>query len=130
MSDEDLSSLENACDCFVSSSRGEGEGLPMVQAALKGKPVIANCISGVKKNFKNQELLVKGLITKKVFGMNNFYYSPNENWYDGSTTELCSCMRFVVENPSAVREIVNENKQYIIDNFSIESCASKIKEII
>jgi glycosyltransferase involved in cell wall biosynthesis len=130
LSDDDLAALENACDCFVSTSRGEGEGLPMAQAALKGKPVIANCISGIKKNFKNQDLLIKNLIKKKVFGMDGFYYNHNENWYDGSTSELCEKMRFVIENPDAVSTIVEENKQFLIDNFSIEACAEKLKAIL
>jgi glycosyltransferase involved in cell wall biosynthesis len=130
LSDDELSSLENSCDCFISSSRGEGEGLPMAQAALKGKPVVANCISGIKKNFKNQDLLVKSMVMKKVFGMNSFYYNHNESWYDGSTTELCDRLRFVVENPEAVSKIVEENKSFLEENFSLSSCAEKLKEII
>ena len=131
LSENDLSGLENSCDCFVSSSRGEGEGLPMVQSALKGKPVIASCISGISKNFKNKGLLIKNLIKKKVFGMNSgAYYNYNENWLDPSTTDIADKMRYVLENPNEVQEIVKENKEYIEENFSIEACAKKLAEIL
>ena len=131
LSDEDLSRLENSCDCFVSMSRGEGEGLPMCSAALKSKPVIAPCISGIKKNFKNNTLLVKSFTPKKVFGMNSDpYYNCQENWLDASTTELCAKMRFVLENPEQTKVIVEENKKFIEEQFSIDNCAEKFKEIL
>lgn len=131
ISDEELAKLENGCDCFISASRGEGEGLPMVQAALRGKPVIASNISGISKNFINQTLLVKNTVKKKVFGMNSGHcYFWSENWEDPSTSELCEKMRFVIDNPNLVKKIVSENKIYIEENFSIDSCAAKLKEVL
>lgn len=131
MTEEGLSSLENACDCFVSASRGEGEGLPMVQAALRGKPVIAPNISGISKNFKNKTLLIKAESMKKVIGMNSGnYYNYNENWNDPSTSDLCEKMRSVLESRINVQNIVLENKEFIEANYSLESCSKKIKEIL
>ena len=131
LTEDELAGLENACDCFISASRGEGEGLPMVQAALKNKPVIANNLSGISKNFKRHDLLVESMVDKKVFGMHaGNYYNWNENWKDPSTTELAMKMRFVLENPEQVAEITQENRQYIEENFSLEACASKLKEIL
>lgn len=131
LQDNDLSDLENSCDCFVSASRGEGEGLPMVQATLKYKPVIAPNLSGISKNFINKTLLISGLIRKKVFGMmSGNYYNYNENWLDSSTTEMCEKMRFVLENIEQAKLIAIENKKYIEENFSLEMCAKKMKEIL
>lgn len=131
MTDEGIGMLENACDCFVSASRGEGEGLPMAQAALRKKPVIASNISGVAKSFKNNSLLIKGLSKKKVFGMGDRgLYASTENWYDPSTTELGEKMRFVLENPNEVNEICEENYKHIIESSSIEACSLKLKEIL
>lgn len=131
MTEEGLSSLENACDCFVSASRGEGEGLPMVQAALRNKPVIAPNISGVSKNFKNKTLLVKSDSMKKVIGMNSGnYYNFDESWNDPSTSDMCDKMRIVTQRKIDVEDIVTENRLFIEENFSIESCSKKIKEIL
>lgn len=131
LSDDDLCSLEETCDCFVSMSRGEGEGLPLCSAAMRGKPVIAPKISGIKKNFLYQDLLISSFTPKKVFGMNSDpYYNWQENWLDPSTTELCEKMRFVLENPELVRNIVQENKKFLEDNFSIDACAKKMEALI
>lgn len=131
MTDEGIACLENACDCFVSASRGEGEGLPMVQAAMRKKPVIAPNISGINKNFINKELLVKGMARKRVFGMQNgAYYAPNENWYDPSTSEIAEKMRYVLEHPNEVKAICEENYKFVSENTTIEACSKKIKELL
>ena len=131
MTDEGLASLENSCDCFVSASRGEGEGLPMAQAALRGKPVIAPDISGISKNFKNKSLLIRADSMKKVIGMNSGnYYNYNENWNDPSTSDLCEKMRDVLESRVNIQEIVSENKDFIETSYSLEACAKKIKELL
>lgn len=131
LSDEELSTLENSCDCFVSMSRGEGEGLPMCSAALRSKPVIAPNISGIRKNFANRNLLINSVAAKKVFGMNSDpYYNWNENWLDPSTTELCEKMRFVLSNPEEIKTITSQNKAFLESEFSIDRCAEKLKEIL
>ena len=134
VSDMELESIENACDCFVSMSRGEGEGLPMAQAAIKGKPVIAPNISGIKKNFINKDLLVTSTIKKRVFGMKNeggsIFYLSDENWYDPSTNQMCEKMRLVFNGGEVVENSVKENQEHIINNYSIDVCSEKLKNLL
>lgn len=40
MSDEEIAALYTACDCFVAPYRGEGFGLPVLEAMASGLPVI------------------------------------------------------------------------------------------
>jgi len=131
LSDYELQGLENDSHCFVSMSRGEGDGFPVAQAYIKGKPVIAPNISGIKKNTFDDKLLLKDVSIKKVFGMqndsNNAYYMWDENWHDPSNKEMCEKMRYVYENYSDAVETTKSNQRHIIDNFSIESCAEKLK---
>ncbi len=41
LSEEDLQHMHAASDCFVTATRGEGWGLPIFEAALSGKTIIA-----------------------------------------------------------------------------------------
>ncbi len=46
LSDRDQAALLRACDCYLSLHRSEGFGLPLAEAMLLGKPVIATAYSG------------------------------------------------------------------------------------
>jgi glycosyltransferase involved in cell wall biosynthesis len=39
-------------------------------------------------------------------------------------------MRFVLDNPELVKNIVEENRKFLEDNFSIEACAKKMEALI
>lgn len=45
--DEDLNALFNAADLFVSTSRGEGFGLTLAEAAMAGLPIVAQNVSAI-----------------------------------------------------------------------------------
>jgi len=134
ISDYELQGLENDSDCFVSMSRGEGDSFPVAQAYIKGKPVIAPNISGIKKGTANKDLLIKELTFKKVFGMQNdgagLFYMWDENWYDPSNSEMCEKMRHVYENYDQALISAKENQKNVIVNYSIDACAEKMKGFI
>lgn len=52
-SDDDIKGLYTATDCFVLPSRGEGVGLPYLEAMCSGKPVISTGWSG-QMDFLNE----------------------------------------------------------------------------
>ena len=58
--------------------------------------------------------------------------ASDESSWDGQNkfTDIADKMRYVLENPNEVQEIVKENKEYIEENFSIEACAKKLAEIL
>ena len=63
LSYEQMYVLHNSCDCFVSASRGEGDGLPMVDAAGMKNITISPNWNGPKKNFEGtNHLLIESMI--------------------------------------------------------------------
>lgn len=46
ISDEEMDTLHNRCDCYVSFSKSEGVGMGPVEAALRNKPVIITDFGG------------------------------------------------------------------------------------
>jgi glycosyltransferase involved in cell wall biosynthesis len=65
ISDEFLDKVYEVCDCLIAASYGEGFGLPLIEAAQKGLPVIARNIPVFKEIadnrttfFNNQEELL------------------------------------------------------------------------
>jgi hypothetical protein len=43
---------------------------------------------------------------------------------------MCEKMRYVYENYNEALDIAQINKKYIIDSFSIDACAQKMKGLI
>jgi glycosyltransferase involved in cell wall biosynthesis len=64
-SQEDMNALYNAADLFVSTSRGEGFGLTLAEAAACGVPIIAQNVSAIPEVVGPGGVLLepKGLIT-------------------------------------------------------------------
>ncbi len=42
-------------DCFVSAHRGEGWGVPQMEAMLMGKPIISTSCGGIHEHLKDKE---------------------------------------------------------------------------
>jgi len=61
VSDEYLEQLYGACGCLIAASEGEGYGLPLVEAARHGKPVLARDIPVFREVAGDHARYFKGL---------------------------------------------------------------------
>lgn len=105
--DEDMANLYRSCHCFVSTSRAEGWGLPLLEAMACGLPVIAAFYSGPTEFLTDQNaLLLKNFKTTDVFCP---IFFPNRGthgeWIENNVTEVSEKMRFAFEHQDQMKNL-------------------------
>ncbi|KAG8150525.1 glycosyltransferase [Burkholderia catarinensis] len=101
---DEVLSLMDACDAYVSLHRSEGLGLTMAEAMLMGKPVIATSYSGnVDFMDETNSLLVPYELVK--LGRPIPPYDANQHWAEPSVKDAANLMRKVFENQEWAKEL-------------------------
>lgn len=88
-------------DCFVSASRGEGWGIPQMEALFMNKPVISTAYNGIHEYLKQGEhalLVPYKMIPLTANSRNQQWYTPDQEWADIDIEELRKYMRLAFEN--------------------------------
>lgn len=100
-----LPGLYTACHCLVLPYRGEGYGLPVVEAMASGLPVIVTA-GGATDDFVRDEFAYRLPAVKKVFGCEvSGMKLAGEGWlWEPDLAVLGEKMRHVFEHPAEGRE--------------------------
>jgi glycosyltransferase involved in cell wall biosynthesis len=104
--DAKLASLYRGCDAFVFPSRGEGFGMPLVEAMACGKPVVTTH-AGPAREFCRREAsyLIRATETRVPDIPPSFgEFSGEWTWFEPDLAELASAMRSVYENREEAAE--------------------------
>ena len=104
ISDDSLGSLYRSADCFVLPTRGEGWGLPILEAMACGLPVIATDWSGQTEFFHGgvgYPLRVRRLVAANA----KCPYYLGWRWADPDEEHLIALMRYVYEHPGEARQV-------------------------
>jgi glycosyltransferase involved in cell wall biosynthesis len=125
-SEQDLAGLYKACDCLVHPYRGEGFGLPIIEAMACGTPAIVPNL-GASQDFCDTETAFfipceEESSNQKLVG--NLETVAEPWWLKTDQAELQKIMRFVYENRSAVMEKGQKASSKILSEFTWKQTAN------
>lgn len=115
-------------DCCVGLHRGEGWGLPLFEAGLAGKPVIATgCGGNTEFMTEDNSYLVDYQMTF-VSGMSSFnpWYLGNQEWAEPNLISAAKAMQQVYVNREESGKKGQWLKQKIVSEFSWDRIADLI----
>ena len=129
MNRRSLLNLHNTCDCYVSTSRGEGWGMPIYEAFCLGNPVIAANEGGPRDFLADyRHLLIDGTMSPCTQRDSAFPFlgTGRELWFNVSESGVMGKMRQCYrERPSYRKEGLALAGQY-----SYEAVGHKMKEAL
>lgn len=117
-------------DCFVSAHRGEGWGIPQMEAMLMGKPIISTNYGGIHEHIPDDVAFkVKYKMIPIVENTrNNQWYCQDQNWADVDITDLRKHMRYVYQNKNKLTTIGEKSKKLVDDKFSLKAVGKLMRE--
>lgn len=95
-------------DAFISAHRGEGWGLPQMEALIMNKPVISTNAGGIHEYLKygDTALIVPAtLIQLSNNSRNQMWYTQDQKWSDVDITGLRKAMRGCFAYPDDARKM-------------------------
>lgn len=130
LEDYEMPQFYTAGNCYVMPTRGEGFGLPLLEALACGLPIIStNCtgqIDFLKKNGKELPGVHLIKTKKELYDGSDSVYYYGFNWHKPDLMDLRKKMRYVFENAMEEKEKALKSSEYIRQNWNWDIAAKKV----
>jgi len=117
-------------DCFVSTHRGEGWGIPQMEALLVGNPIISTNCGGIHEYLKDGDiakLLPYKLVPLIDNNRNKQWYTTDQMWAEVDIDEVRKALRFIYNNQKKVKEMGENGSNFIKENFGLKVVGEKMR---
>ena len=132
-----ISNLYRSCDIFLFPTKAEGWGLPLIEAAACGLPLITTYYSGQTEfiqDIKSSCILVDYQLEPiNCKEYQNFYPAPDNNfgkWAVSSVDSIARAINQAYDNYSALSTQATKNSELIRTKYSWANSAIKSLEIL
>lgn len=108
-------------DCFVSAHRGEGWGIPQMEALLLDQPVISTNCGGIHEYLahdRDAKLIPFELTPLSGNNRNHQWYTYDQKWADVDIPQLRAAMRAVYEDQKAAEKMGITGGQLVREKFA------------
>lgn len=134
MTDQEIAALyrHKKIKCLVSATRGEGYGLPLIEAAASGMPIIVTNWSGhldflQKINFLAVDYDLKEINESRV---DNRIFFPGFRWAEPKEESFKKALSKLINDFETFKNLAENEKKVIIKEFSKENIINTYKELI
>ena len=133
LTDEEMNQLNNdpKVKSFISFTKGEGFGRPLMEAAITGKPVITTNWSG-HIDFLKQDynILIGGEVKPVHKSAANQFLLKESHWFNINTDIARKAMKDVVKSYKKYLEKSRKQTQYLKNNWSFDKMAERINTLM
>ncbi|MDQ6799191.1 MAG: glycosyltransferase [Actinomycetota bacterium] len=125
--DHQMGALYRSADCFVLPTRGEGFGMPVLEAMACGLPTIATAWSG-PADFLHEGVGYPLQVASMIKAHARCPYYEGFEWADPDLDHLRHLMRRVADEPGEARARGLAASREVAANYSIEQVAARVKQ--
>ena len=133
MTNEEMNLLNNdpKIKAFVSFTKGEGFGRPLIEAAITGKPIITTNWSG-HIDFLHPEynILIGGELKNIHESAANKWLMKESQWFDINTDVASRALKDVYKHYKKYLEKSRKQTQYIKNNFSLNKMTELLNKYL
>ena len=117
-------------DCFVSLHRGEGWGIPQMEALLLERPIISTNVGGVHEylTHKKDAILIPYTLKPVDNSRNKQWYTPDQKWAQADVEAAIEAMRWVFKNKDKAKKMGKAGRKRIIEISGLKAVGNKMRE--
>jgi glycosyltransferase involved in cell wall biosynthesis len=126
---DEIYRFHNSFDCYVSPHRGEGWGIPQMEAMLSGKAIISTNLGGVHEYIQGVAMLIPAkMVPVANVDRNQIWYLPDQNWGEVDIDKFREAMRFMHDHPKTCKDMGKLARQLVIKKFSLEVVGKQMRD--